>query len=186
MCVHRHNIAQNRPDSFPPYPPDNHHYSDDVYLREGGVPSLTNEVTHLCCIWCDHEMLTWGHFEPTGNSTGKGKECHSPFMSAGGVRLRLLNLHTDISECVTQGWCKIPDLPSHTALPLILISHPAEDRRLSWPEWLTAYRDSETVYLWMVTHPSIGWVQRTVTWLTWPIPLQRGKIATSLVDVSSY
>jgi len=30
------NIAQNRPDSFPPYPPDNHHISDDVYLREGG------------------------------------------------------------------------------------------------------------------------------------------------------
>ena len=32
-----HNIAQNRPDNFPPYPPDNHHYSDDVYLREGGT-----------------------------------------------------------------------------------------------------------------------------------------------------
>jgi len=31
-----HNITQNRPDSFPPYPPDNHHCSDDVYLREGG------------------------------------------------------------------------------------------------------------------------------------------------------
>jgi len=31
-----HNIAQNRPDSFPPYPPDNHHISVDVYLREGG------------------------------------------------------------------------------------------------------------------------------------------------------
>jgi len=30
-----HNIAQNRPDNFPPYPPDNHHFSDDVYLREG-------------------------------------------------------------------------------------------------------------------------------------------------------
>ena len=30
------NIAQNRPDSFPPYPPDNHHISYDVYLREGG------------------------------------------------------------------------------------------------------------------------------------------------------
>ena len=29
-------LAQNRPDSFPPYPPDNHHCSDDVYLREGG------------------------------------------------------------------------------------------------------------------------------------------------------
>ena len=32
-----HNIAQNRPDSFPSYSPDNHHCSDDVYLREGGT-----------------------------------------------------------------------------------------------------------------------------------------------------
>ena len=32
-----HNIAQNRPDNFPSYPPDDHHISDDVYLREGGV-----------------------------------------------------------------------------------------------------------------------------------------------------
>jgi len=31
-----HNIAQNRPDNFPSFPPDNHHCSDDVYLREGG------------------------------------------------------------------------------------------------------------------------------------------------------
>jgi len=31
-----HNIAQNRPDNFPSYPPDNHHCSNDVYLR-GGV-----------------------------------------------------------------------------------------------------------------------------------------------------
>jgi len=30
-----HNIAQYRPDNFPSYPPDNHHCSDDVYLREG-------------------------------------------------------------------------------------------------------------------------------------------------------
>ena len=36
-----HNIAQNRPDSFPPYPPDNHHCSDDVYLREGGATETT-------------------------------------------------------------------------------------------------------------------------------------------------
>jgi len=35
-----HNIAQSRPDSFPPYPPDNHHSSDDVYLREGGRTQL--------------------------------------------------------------------------------------------------------------------------------------------------
>jgi len=31
-----HNIAQNRPDNFPSYPPDNNRRSDDVYLREGG------------------------------------------------------------------------------------------------------------------------------------------------------
>ena len=31
-----HNIAQNRPDNFPSCPPDNHHCSDDVYLRERG------------------------------------------------------------------------------------------------------------------------------------------------------
>ena len=37
MCrIDAHNIAQNRPNSFPCYPPDNHHCSDGVYLREGG------------------------------------------------------------------------------------------------------------------------------------------------------
>ena len=30
-----HNTAQNRPDNFFSYPPDNHHCSVDVYLREG-------------------------------------------------------------------------------------------------------------------------------------------------------
>ena len=41
-----HNIAQNRPDSFPPYPPDDHHCSDDVYLREGGT---CNPPDHQHC-----------------------------------------------------------------------------------------------------------------------------------------
>jgi len=60
-----HNIAQNRPDSFPPNPPDNHHCSDDVYLREGGrygpkivgcAPLWEGEVgPHLT--WCDQ---CWG------------------------------------------------------------------------------------------------------------------------------
>jgi len=30
-----HNTAQNRPDNFPSYSPDNHHCFDDVYLKEG-------------------------------------------------------------------------------------------------------------------------------------------------------
>ena len=33
-CVH--NVTQNRSDNFPSCPPDNHHCSDDVYLRERG------------------------------------------------------------------------------------------------------------------------------------------------------
>jgi len=37
-----HNIAQNRPDNFPPYPPDDQHCSDDVYLKERG-----NGVSHV-------------------------------------------------------------------------------------------------------------------------------------------
>ena len=32
-----HTTAQNRPDNFPSCPPDNHHCSDDVYLRERGA-----------------------------------------------------------------------------------------------------------------------------------------------------
>ena len=41
-----HNIAQNRPDNFPSYPPDNQHCSDDVYLREGGPRPYTVEINN--------------------------------------------------------------------------------------------------------------------------------------------
>ena len=61
-----HNIAQNRPDSFPPYPPDNHHISDDVYLREGGserwgilFPVPTVAVTDNASIRLFYEMKTF-------------------------------------------------------------------------------------------------------------------------------
>jgi len=37
-----HNIAQNRPNNFPSCPPDNHHCSDDVYLREWGLQQSTD------------------------------------------------------------------------------------------------------------------------------------------------
>ena len=47
MCVHHtvHNVAQNRPDDFPSYPSDNHHCSNDVYLREGGAGKSVNSAT---------------------------------------------------------------------------------------------------------------------------------------------
>ena len=51
-----HNIAQNRPDSFPPYPPDNHHCSDDVYLREGGS-------TFPCTIKSRSSLLAPAHLD---------------------------------------------------------------------------------------------------------------------------
>jgi len=39
-----HNAAKNRPDNFPSYPTDNHHCSDDVYLRKGaGIRSEKNQ-----------------------------------------------------------------------------------------------------------------------------------------------
>ena len=37
-----HNTAQNRPDNFPSCPTDNHHCSDDVYLRERGYTKYTH------------------------------------------------------------------------------------------------------------------------------------------------
>jgi len=51
-------------------------------------------------------------------------------------------------RCQTYGY-----LLSHTALPLslgrppVLISYPAEGRRLSWPEWLVTHHDG-------ISHPS--------------------------------
>jgi len=43
-----HNTAQNRPDNFPSYPPDNHHCSDDIYLREGGASAGAIVLSSVC------------------------------------------------------------------------------------------------------------------------------------------
>jgi len=74
-----HNTAQNRPDNFPSCPPDNHHCSDDVYLRErvgvwpgkqdwfnrqyccfSGAPSYRSNLT---VVWRKRFRLHWqtGH-----------------------------------------------------------------------------------------------------------------------------
>jgi len=54
-----HNIAQNRPDSFPPYPPDDHHISDDVYLREGGEKADTKTYTDNVLLSETHQIKYW-------------------------------------------------------------------------------------------------------------------------------
>ena len=43
-----HNTVQNRPDNFPSCRPDDHHCSDDVYLRERGETCLVNKDVGLC------------------------------------------------------------------------------------------------------------------------------------------
>jgi len=48
-----HNISQNTPDNFPSYPTDNHHCSDDVYLREGGA----SESKRFMAISNSHEAF---------------------------------------------------------------------------------------------------------------------------------
>ena len=73
LCtVIAHNPAQNRPDNFPSYPPDNHRCSDDVYLREGGtqmavfpfsVQYLQSSLFSATSILCknDEIIAIWQH-----------------------------------------------------------------------------------------------------------------------------
>jgi len=46
-----HNTAQNRSNNFLSYPPNNHHCSDDVYLREGGTPTHTDADSLLSILF---------------------------------------------------------------------------------------------------------------------------------------
>jgi len=55
-----HNIAQNRHDNFPSYPPDNHHCSDDVYLREEGCILVAGEPFMLKL--CSADVKEWTFF----------------------------------------------------------------------------------------------------------------------------
>ena len=54
-------IAQNRPDNFPSYPPDNHHCSDEVYLWEGGdwVAEISNPDIILSTLCCHIQYFAW-------------------------------------------------------------------------------------------------------------------------------
>jgi len=64
-----HNTAQNRPDNFPSCPPDNHHCSDDVSLKErelatSTVPhSINHRLHHL--VHCHNCMV-----QPEGHCEG--------------------------------------------------------------------------------------------------------------------
>ena len=73
-----HNIAQNRPDSFSTYPPDNHHCSDDVYLREGVDWKQQSQHRHT-----SHDNHQ-GHFAPVSKPTisfAKSKDTTEPVLA---------------------------------------------------------------------------------------------------------
>jgi len=62
LCTLAHNTAQNRPDNFPSYPPNNHHCSHDVdsrEVREGGQTKDSHQMDLI---------LTWSI-----NSKGKAR-----------------------------------------------------------------------------------------------------------------
>jgi len=63
-----------------------------------------------------------------------------------------------------------------TAAWPVFISHPAEDRQLSWPEWLATYQDG--IHM-KVTHVSTNRAWCAVTSLVWPMMLPAGRTVTS-------
>ena len=67
-----HNTAQNRPYNFPSCPPDSHHCSDDVYLREGG-PMIFKNFNSL--IFTGKSAFSWTAMDPAlfGNPRTKNQ-----------------------------------------------------------------------------------------------------------------
>ena len=91
MCVHctdAHNIAQNKTDNFPPYPPDNHHCSDDVYLREGRF--LPTGQTDFSQLWSTCIVSTTSMYSLTFCVRVMSPERHhwKPAVQAAAVMLR--------------------------------------------------------------------------------------------------
>jgi len=93
-----HNIAQNRPDSFSPYPPDNHHCSDDVYLREGGLcgHNATNRTTSVIYVYVHRQ-------ENINKWPEKRKHAKSPVASASCPVTLLSLVVTGLPCCFTEG-----------------------------------------------------------------------------------
>jgi len=75
-----HNTAQNRPDNFPSRPPDNHHCSDDVYLRERGdtvwIHNTLWEKEQCSAVLCSSSVMS-GHSICDSRRTvsGEGRQC---------------------------------------------------------------------------------------------------------------
>jgi len=54
-----HNIAQNRPDNFPSYPPDNHHCSDDVCLSFSSLVERSSRCKNIYFVRGNGGEVLW-------------------------------------------------------------------------------------------------------------------------------
>jgi len=77
-----HSIAQNRPVNFPSYPPDNHHFSTDVYMRERGERS-TEPQPYVTCSenFVNFERVVFEISEPTDTHTDTLIAMHSQYLA---------------------------------------------------------------------------------------------------------
>jgi len=115
-----HNIAQNRPDSFPPYPPDNHHCSDDVYLREGGTFCMALYTT-------EYDSSTRCSGMAHVNDRSHSFTCHTHMHPQ--TEWAILPLHHIKEHHHTFAGTHFPSRWGY-----------AEGKRLSWPGWLVTHK----------------------------------------------
>ena len=114
LCtVVAHNTAQNRPDNFPSCPPDNHHCSDDVYLRErggGSLRSTPSEWTQRMYVtlrpvsryWCILAIIRYEQTEMPANSyQGRSDGGISVYIPSQNLSLKII-LCTNIAADVVR------------------------------------------------------------------------------------
>jgi len=83
-----HIIAQNRPDNFPSYPPDNHHCSDDVHMREEGYELIAGRYGII-----EENVIQYGTTAlPWGPGEDLSPNCYL-FIFCLVLRLRLSNFY---------------------------------------------------------------------------------------------
>jgi len=142
VCVHRsvHNCWTQYCTEQTSYPPDSHHCSDDVYLREGGgrgilslaplVSLSVNTVTHKVRV------------ERTGN---EDSICIAPLSThaySQSAQTWITQFYLQTTPCLPFLRKRSPDgattmRQQTSSCNLLLIYRPRKDERLSWPGWLT-------------------------------------------------
>jgi len=101
-----HSIAQKKPDNFPSYPPDNHHCSDDVYLREAGCLKWVYVVCYSASELVRHSSRWADGRSPAeqGADNGDAGDClHAGEVGHHYTQGRRAHLH---AACTTDDLCE--------------------------------------------------------------------------------